>query len=538
MALQSVDPVAALARASSVPSDGGFRSRPARGAACFPPFRISGHGPPSLATPDSCPCPRAVIGAAERMEGNGNEIRRTQSRAGVARGAHRLRLHRAHADPGAGDSAPARRPRPDRLGADRHRQDRRVRAAGAATPRAVGHPRPRRAATASPSPSVLVLAPTRELAQQVAEQAVRYGRSLRVNTVCIYGGAPYPIQNRELARGADIIVATPGRLIDHLERGRIDLSTLEVLVLDEADRMLDMGFVDDVERIALLAPKTRQTVLFSATFDGAIARLSARLMRDAVRIDVAGGQGGAARDRAARPLCRRPLAQAPDPRSPAGRHRHHAEHRLHRDEARRRVARAAAEGRRPRRGRAARRHEPARAHAHADGHAARPRAHAGRDRRRRARHRRRRHQPCDQLRPAAAGRRLRPPDRPHRAAPARRASRCRSRTTPNAARCARSSALPAPRFRRTRFPDSSRGGASTRRASRRIRQAGVRAVPTRHRIRGPLRVGGSRRCARVVAASGTRASPSGFRGGFAKKAARARCTYFDRQYISGRQPPS
>jgi len=141
------------------------------------------------------------------------------------------------------------------------------------------------------SPSVLVLAPTRELAQQVADEAVRYGRSLRVNTVCIYGGAPYPVQNRALARGADIIVATPGRLIDHLDRGRIDLSALEVLVLDEADRMLDMGFVDDVERIAALAPKTRQTVLFSATFDGAIARLSARLLRNAVRVEVESEQG-------------------------------------------------------------------------------------------------------------------------------------------------------------------------------------------------------------------------------------------------------
>jgi superfamily II DNA/RNA helicase len=136
------------------------------------------------------------------------------------------------------------------------------------------------------SPKILVLAPTRELAQQVAEQAVRYGAGLSVHTVCIFGGAPYPIQNRDLARGADIIVATPGRLIDHLERGRIDLSTLEMLVLDEADRMLDMGFVDDVERIAQLAPKTRQTVLFSATFDGAIARLTARLMKEAVRIEV------------------------------------------------------------------------------------------------------------------------------------------------------------------------------------------------------------------------------------------------------------
>ncbi|MEO8305617.1 MAG: DEAD/DEAH box helicase [Betaproteobacteria bacterium] len=138
------------------------------------------------------------------------------------------------------------------------------------------------------APKILVLAPTRELAQQVAEQAIRYGAGLSVQTVCIYGGAPYPIQNRELARGADIIVATPGRLIDHLERGRIDLSALQMLVLDEADRMLDMGFVDDVERIALLTPKSRQTVLFSATFDAAIARLTARLMKEAVRIEVKG----------------------------------------------------------------------------------------------------------------------------------------------------------------------------------------------------------------------------------------------------------
>ncbi len=133
---------------------------------------------------------------------------------------------------------------------------------------------------------MLILAPTRELAQQVAAQAVLYGRSLRTQTVCIYGGAPYPVQNRELARGVDILVATPGRLLDHLERGRIDLSRLDVLVLDEADRMLDMGFIDDVERIARLTPKTRQTVLFSATFDSAIARLAGRLLRDPVRIDV------------------------------------------------------------------------------------------------------------------------------------------------------------------------------------------------------------------------------------------------------------
>jgi superfamily II DNA/RNA helicase len=135
-------------------------------------------------------------------------------------------------------------------------------------------------------PRVLVLAPTRELAQQVADQVVRYGQFLRVKTVCIYGGAPYPVQNRQLERGVDVLVATPGRLIDHIDRGRIDLSGIEMLIIDEADRMLDMGFIDDVDRIAALTPKTRQTVLFSATFDGAIARLAARLLRDPVRVDV------------------------------------------------------------------------------------------------------------------------------------------------------------------------------------------------------------------------------------------------------------
>ena len=115
---------------------------------------------------------------------------------------------------------------------------------------------------------------------------MQYGRRLRLKTVCIYGGAPYPVQNRELARGVDILVATPGRLIDHLERGRVDLSQLEMLILDEADRMLDMGFIDDVELIASRTPKKRQTVLFSATFDAAIARLAGKLLRDPVRIEI------------------------------------------------------------------------------------------------------------------------------------------------------------------------------------------------------------------------------------------------------------
>ena len=135
-------------------------------------------------------------------------------------------------------------------------------------------------------PRVLVLAPTRELAQQVATQSSRYGQNLRLRTVCLFGGAPYPPQYRELERGVDVLVATPGRLIDHIERGRVDLSGLSMLVLDEADRMLDMGFQEDVERICSRAPAARQTVLFSATFDGAAGRLAAELSRDAVRIDV------------------------------------------------------------------------------------------------------------------------------------------------------------------------------------------------------------------------------------------------------------
>jgi len=135
---------------------------------------------------------------------------------------------------------------------------------------------------------VLVLAPTRELAQQVAEQAVRYSQGLRVRTVCLYGGAPYPVQNRALQRGVDLLVATPGRLMDHVERGRVDLSQLQVLVLDEADRMLDMGFIDDVERVCALTPATRQTVLFSATFDGAMGRLAAKLTKNPIRVDVQG----------------------------------------------------------------------------------------------------------------------------------------------------------------------------------------------------------------------------------------------------------
>jgi len=139
-------------------------------------------------------------------------------------------------------------------------------------------------------PRVLVLTPTRELAQQVSDAANKYGKNMRVKVVSILGGMPYPLQNKLLSGFVDILVATPGRLIDHIERGRIDFSRLEMLVLDEADRMLDMGFIDDVERIAAATPATRQTLLFSATLEGAIGNLAMRLLKSPKRISVASAQ--------------------------------------------------------------------------------------------------------------------------------------------------------------------------------------------------------------------------------------------------------
>lgn len=137
-------------------------------------------------------------------------------------------------------------------------------------------------------PRVLVLTPTRELALQVSEAAAKYGKHLpRAKVVSILGGMPYPLQNKLLSQPVDILVATPGRLIDHIQRGRIDFSRLEMLVLDEADRMLDMGFIDDVERIASATPAARQTLLFSATLDGAIDNVAARLLKSPKRIQVA-----------------------------------------------------------------------------------------------------------------------------------------------------------------------------------------------------------------------------------------------------------
>ncbi|TDA46096.1 DEAD/DEAH box helicase [Burkholderia pyrrocinia] len=136
-------------------------------------------------------------------------------------------------------------------------------------------------------PGLLVLTPTRELAMQVTTAASTYGKHLkRLRTVSILGGDAYGQQLMLLAKNPEILVATPGRLLDHLERGRIDLSELKMLVLDEADRMLDMGFIDDIETIVAATPATRQTMLFSATLDGKIGSLTSRLLKDPERIEI------------------------------------------------------------------------------------------------------------------------------------------------------------------------------------------------------------------------------------------------------------
>jgi len=137
-------------------------------------------------------------------------------------------------------------------------------------------------------PKMLVLTPTRELALQVTNATTKYGTYLRrVRTVSILGGMPYPKQMQLLAKNPEILVATPGRLIDHMESGKIDFSQLQMLVLDEADRMLDMGFIEDIEKIVEATPETRQTMLFSATLDGVVGSMAKRITRDPLVIQIA-----------------------------------------------------------------------------------------------------------------------------------------------------------------------------------------------------------------------------------------------------------
>ena len=136
-------------------------------------------------------------------------------------------------------------------------------------------------------PRTLILEPTRELAAQVHENFEKYGKNHRLNIVLLIGGVSFEEQDRKLERGADVLIATPGRLLDHTERGKLLMTGVELLVIDEADRMLDMGFIPDIERIVKFIPFTRQTLFFSATMPPEIQKLADKFLQNPARIEVA-----------------------------------------------------------------------------------------------------------------------------------------------------------------------------------------------------------------------------------------------------------
>jgi superfamily II DNA/RNA helicase len=136
-------------------------------------------------------------------------------------------------------------------------------------------------------PRTLILEPTRELAAQVEENFVKYGANSKLNVALLIGGVSFDDQDTKLTRGVDVLIATPGRLLDHFERGRLLLTGVELLVIDESDRMLDMGFIPDIERICKLVPFTRQTLFFTATMPPEIRRITEQFLHNPVRVEVA-----------------------------------------------------------------------------------------------------------------------------------------------------------------------------------------------------------------------------------------------------------
>jgi superfamily II DNA/RNA helicase len=136
-------------------------------------------------------------------------------------------------------------------------------------------------------PRTLVLEPTRELAAQVEESFNRYSTGQKLNVALLIGGVSFGDQDAKITRGADVLIATPGRLLDHFERGKLLLSGVEMLIIDEADRMLDMGFIPDIERICKMVPFTRQTLFFTATMPPEIQRITEQFLHNPVKVEVA-----------------------------------------------------------------------------------------------------------------------------------------------------------------------------------------------------------------------------------------------------------
>ncbi|NND50233.1 MAG: DEAD/DEAH box helicase, partial [Rhizobiales bacterium] len=137
-------------------------------------------------------------------------------------------------------------------------------------------------------PRSLILCPTRELAAQVAENFEKYGKYHKLSMALLIGGVSFKDQDKLIDRGVDVLIATPGRLLDHFERGKLMLTGVQIMVIDEADRMLDMGFIPDIERIFNLTPFTRQTLFFSATMPPEITRLTQEFLHNPVRVEVSG----------------------------------------------------------------------------------------------------------------------------------------------------------------------------------------------------------------------------------------------------------
>ena len=268
---------------------------------------------------------------------------------------------------------------------------------------------------------VLVLSPTRELSGQILDSFNAYGRHIRLTSALAIGGVPMGRQVRSVMQGVEVMVATPGRLLDLVQSNGLKLGQVEFLVLDEADRMLDMGFINDIRKIVGKLPIKRQTLFFSATMPKDIAELAEAMLRDPARVAVTPVASTVERiaqriiqvDFSAKPaVLAQLLKQEPVDRALVfTRTKHGAD----------KVVKSAGEGRHlgqrhPRQQVA----EPPRARAGGVPHRRDP--HPGRHRHRRPRHRRRRHQPCGEFRPAERAGNLCPPHRPHRAR--RRRRRC------------------------------------------------------------------------------------------------------------------
>ena len=273
-------------------------------------------------------------------------------------------------------------------------------------------------------PQALVVVPTRELAVQVAGDLERAGKARGVRVLTVYGGRAYEPQIEALQRGVEIVVGTPGRLIDLAKQGHLDLSAVRSVVLDEADEMLDLGFLPDVEKLLALTPASRQTMLFSATMPGAVVALARRYMTQPTHIRAMGeargrphGQGRRA-VRLPRPRDGQGRDAGPDAAGQGPRAHHHLQpHQAHRRQGRRRAGRP-----RLRRRGHPRRPRPGRPRAGAARVPQRQGRHPRRHRRGRPRHRRRERHPRHQL-PVPRGREDLPA--PHRAHRPRRQHRCR-----------------------------------------------------------------------------------------------------------------